>query len=421
MLYRDAWDIKPPFIYANYALAEFLFGYGQHSIRILDLANTAITAFLVGRIASKVSRTASLLATGAYPFLYFLTFNFWDTAQAESFAQPFAAAAILNVVNRRSPFAIGLCVGAASMYKPTYGLLFIPVLFYARPQWRTWLQLGLGSSVPVAATVAYFVAHSASGLLYEQVQLMRAYAAPLPADGVKFSLNMVFIETGVIQAGALIGAITLATWRERIVQLAWLWWLIALLMIVIQGRYFAYHAISMAAPVALLIGIALGHAQQSMVMRCFGSIAFVCVLTAALTSHAPYFARTQRFTGLFGFDSAENAAAARLISALPGSTMWIDGFESNLYYQARRFPPTRHLSTAPIFGERQIPSELRDRLAKELQSALIASPPDVWVELLPLSGGSILRHGNRYQFVASVGRYHIYRHVPSNPSRSGPA
>ncbi|HEX7670227.1 MAG TPA: hypothetical protein VF395_11615, partial [Polyangiaceae bacterium] len=35
--YRDSFDIKPPAIYALYALANLCFGHGQHAIRIAEI------------------------------------------------------------------------------------------------------------------------------------------------------------------------------------------------------------------------------------------------------------------------------------------------------------------------------------------------------------------------------------------------
>src|SRR5262245_62210941 len=38
VLYRDAWDIKPPGIYCVYALSRALLGSSMHAIRLLEAA-----------------------------------------------------------------------------------------------------------------------------------------------------------------------------------------------------------------------------------------------------------------------------------------------------------------------------------------------------------------------------------------------
>jgi hypothetical protein len=84
--YRDFLDTKPPVIFYLYALATFLFGHHEWSIRLLDLVVQAVAAFYLYKIVRKyLERGTSQISAGLYLILYSST-GFWMTAQAESFA-----------------------------------------------------------------------------------------------------------------------------------------------------------------------------------------------------------------------------------------------------------------------------------------------------------------------------------------------
>lgn len=411
--YRDAWDFKPPFVFGAYSLAETLFGYSQGSIRILDLIAVGITAALLAATARKSGALASFVAAVGYPLVYYLSFGFWETAQAESFALPFTAAAMLFVVNKRPQLWIGLCIGMAAMFKPTFIFLALPSLCFHRPKGRDWLIYGCAIATPAAITTLYFTARGGWGLLYDQIQLIRAYASPIPPGGVKFTLLGAIRGTPFLHVIALIGVASVISWRDRLVRLAWLWWFSALLMVVVQGRYFAYHLLPMTPPTVFLLCMAVGEGQTSLVIRRGALIGAFAVAALYSTLNIPYFTRSQQFTGMFGFDSKDDVRASNIIASLPGRSLWVDAFEPNLYFNTRRYPPVRHLSNAPIVGERQIPKAIRDRLANEVSTALTARPPDVLVKTDNQSSPTVVSYGRTYQFAAEAGHYRIYRISPT--------
>jgi hypothetical protein len=93
--YRDVWELKPPGIYYTYAA---ILGCGGHSIfavRAFDLLAAAATVLLLRASLDRfVSREAAWLGALLYAALY-LRLGFWGMAQAESYANLWAAAALL--------------------------------------------------------------------------------------------------------------------------------------------------------------------------------------------------------------------------------------------------------------------------------------------------------------------------------------
>ena len=59
----------------------------------------------------------------------------------------------------------------------------------------------------------------------------------------------------------------------------------------------------------------------------------------------------------------------------PDEPILVYAFEPAIYFVAQRQSPTRHLSTAPIFGETQIPAELRARWLSEQRQDVAVRPP----------------------------------------------
>jgi hypothetical protein len=398
--YRDAWDIKPPFVFATYALAELLFGHSEAAIRILDLACVCTTALLLAAMARRVGRTAELVTAAAFPLLYFTGFGFWDTAQAESFALPFIAAAMLLATERRKAFVVGLCLGTAAMFKPTMLLLILPAAVAFRPSARDGLRGAAGLLVPPLVTLAYFAAAGEATLLLRQLNLMRAYnmSGSIPGPSLQ----------GLWPLGltSFVAMLSLRSWRQRETQIAWAWWFAGLLMVVWQGRYFYYHALPMVAPTTLALGIALSQPWQRgprrLVIGGAASLAAALLLISWLSPHA---------LGPVGFSAKEDKAIATVIAKAPGSTLWADGFEPSLYFLTGRRSPTRHLSTAPMETELQIPASVRSSLKREMLSDLEASPPDTLVEMWLPPEREKRRFGRAYRLISVAGKYRVYQAI----------
>jgi hypothetical protein len=104
MPYRDAWDFKPPGIFAVYAFVRAVFGSSQSAIRVFEVMGLAsvVASFVIfsrrffddGRIG---------IIAGALAVLVHGELEFWHTAQPESFAGMFTAWALVLATFEPNP------------------------------------------------------------------------------------------------------------------------------------------------------------------------------------------------------------------------------------------------------------------------------------------------------------------------------
>jgi hypothetical protein len=123
--YRDAFDHKPPGIFALHALAMALFGEGEWPIRVADVAGVLALGVCCWLTLSRRPRGALGLSCLACSLFYYGFYNFWDTAQCELWSTMFAIAAIA-AAQRGRPFGAGVLAGAAVLFK-TPALLFVAI------------------------------------------------------------------------------------------------------------------------------------------------------------------------------------------------------------------------------------------------------------------------------------------------------
>jgi hypothetical protein len=121
MPYRDAWDLKPPGIYALYGLMAAV-APDQHYglmflVRLVDLFAALTTAVLLAGLARHWGFPEAGVAVAAwYATLYFRG-GFWSMAQTEAFANPLVvggAIALLTAAEGKSrrSWTLGLLAGA---------------------------------------------------------------------------------------------------------------------------------------------------------------------------------------------------------------------------------------------------------------------------------------------------------------------
>lgn len=178
-LYSSAWDIKPPNIYYTYSIAEILFGRYEVSIRLLDYISTLACVVLVFHLVRVVTERLALpdrtvvLASSLGSFLWAttsLSLGLADTAQTESFAQPFLLSAFLlwldNERSTRRDIVTGCAIAMAIFFKTT-NALFLPVLIVirylpdageSRGRWVSVAKLMIGVGVIAFVQVLILVA-----------------------------------------------------------------------------------------------------------------------------------------------------------------------------------------------------------------------------------------------------------------------
>lgn len=191
--YREAWDFKPPGIFFVYALARGVFGASEHAVRALEALGYAsiVGAFvilsrrLIGSWQAGI--LAGLVAVGTHGQL-----EFWHTGQPESFGAVAIAWALVCATYepagpdaRRRELAAwagaGALYAAASLLKPPLGggflvsLLVVLLRLWRREEREARLRaaaaaLGAfcaGGAAVVGGVLLYFAAKGALGDLHE--------------------------------------------------------------------------------------------------------------------------------------------------------------------------------------------------------------------------------------------------------------
>jgi Dolichyl-phosphate-mannose-protein mannosyltransferase len=175
-LYEDLWDIKPPLIYALYALPIGVAGEHVEAIRAFNLLNAALVTGAVSLATWRYfGQRAAFFATGLYAFSYFPLAGFDGLGEPESFM---AAPAVLAFALYRTreddanapplAFVSGLLLGVAVAIKfPAFLLVFgLPLAELIMRTWSGWsvggalkrLTLaGLGFLLVQAAWIGYLV------------------------------------------------------------------------------------------------------------------------------------------------------------------------------------------------------------------------------------------------------------------------
>lgn len=189
----STFDIKTPGIFLAHMTAFFLFGDHMWGIRVLDLFGCVLPIGVLAAYAvtPRGERPRpGLLGFGvlAANLLYFGPFDFWNTAQCESFCSVFALAAMTCAIraSARAPLRAGLWVGLfatiAVLFKPPSG--FSALAAYGVLVWALARQVdgrraalrralaatvgcALGSALPIGLMLAYFGAKGALPAMYE--------------------------------------------------------------------------------------------------------------------------------------------------------------------------------------------------------------------------------------------------------------
>jgi hypothetical protein len=287
MPYRDAWDFKPPGIFAVYAFVRAVFGRAEWSIRLFEVLGLASVGAAFILVSSRFFQDMRIGVVGAaLAVLVHGELEFWHTAQPESFGGMLSAWALVFATfepngddrhGRRKLFSAwalaGVCYGMAFLMKPPLGggaivsSAFVTLRAYkaaraGRPPlisrsielaWPT-LTIGAGAFVPIAICLGWYAARGALHDLYEAIFVFAPHYTKLSWEGANVlrgipgALYLAFEEwfvdlSGPTCAGVLAAIIlppiapreregTLHVLGVVAVQLVGVAW---------QGKFFPYH------------------------------------------------------------------------------------------------------------------------------------------------------------------------------------
>lgn len=419
--YLDAWDFKPPGIFAVYGLAGEIFGTGERAVRwleLLGLASLAPAFWILSRRALGEGR-AGLLGVSLAALAY-VPLGFWDTAQPEGFGGVLLVWALVCATLPDGPgrrvvvgwLAAGALYGAAALLKPHLGagvLVSVGFASTARAAPRRWLApvlaFAAGGLLPVALTLGWLAKKGALGAMSEvlfgfaphytalslaepgALSLLRRSVEPLLRFGTPQLLGLVaFFALPRISEGE-------RRFSAHVLGVA----AIVLIGVGVQAKFFPYHYAALLLLLALPAGWGYWKLWLSLADRPLGWL----LLAAAGVALAVPFHPGGRQLALFGHQTGVRLEAARRLpperqalrdrlhsladvdagtnrrvarwlahNTQPDDAVYVWGFEPVIYAEAGRRPASRFIYNVP-----QRAAWSAEASRSELMQELEARPP----------------------------------------------
>jgi hypothetical protein len=416
--YRDAFDQKPPGVFAAYAAAFVVAGESVRGIRIFHLAWMAATALLVGRLGARVAGPlAGAFAAFAFAALGASPALLGATANTEMFLLLPMLASLLACLRARENGGLGLFLaagalaGATVLFKQVAALfvLFALGLALRRPdagapgaptRARVGIAFAAGVALTLTPVVLGFAAAGGLGAFLDAAVLHNlGYSTAVPvAQGLSNLARELARQAGSFAPVWLLAGLSLATPlaldRERRGLLGG--WLAVCFAALSVGFYYREHYFVLALPPLCV----LAGAGAAGVLRRTAGVGPAPALAAGLALLAgiaapPALANRWTWTEdpvgisrrLYGRNPfPESPEVARLVrdACPPGERVLVLGSEPQILFHAGRRSATRYIITYPLAG-----SDARASLRqKEAIDELRAAPPAcVVIVRIPASHG----------------------------------
>jgi len=280
--YKDAWDIKGPLTHYVYALAGLLFGRNELSIRVLDIAFVVSCCWLLRKVVLSVSKGETLGANYAVILfcLMYYAGGYADLAQPDGWGGMVILGVVaLLLTPTTRPYIVmtiaGVLVAIAVLFKPTFLIyMLLPCIFGANSRsenpGRLWPS--------VLCLFSFGLVIGAAGLLLERAGALDdfldvqryLYTTYQHYKRPPWTLVRVIYEFGLLFPYLLV---PLGWWRiraecsSRSALLVALWFVLANLVVIAQGRYWQDHMLPAATAAAVLAAVALAYSSRRLLVR----------------------------------------------------------------------------------------------------------------------------------------------------------
>ncbi len=413
--YRDMIDMKPPLLSAIYALANFLFHAGEHSIRILDLPLQGVICWMLAALVRRSGGGDMLAGTAAlcYALLY-AGQGYGALAQSEGYAGLFALPMLRLLLFRRTTggfFLIGLLAGGLWLLKFTFAavllvpLLAAPLLFGS--SLRATLRCGMAAAAGFALVAGVFILVLAATGAWDEFLLVtgftRSYAATeLQAPG-QWAANLltVFPRHLILDfSPLLLAALAMAMLRPGrspkndpgragttadLLRVCSYGFIIMALTIIMEGKYPGYHFIRLFPFGAIPAGAGLLRMAGSIARRSGGSrrglaIAGGCI--ALLSGPFAYYGwhaivpvglrlvkgATPEGLARYNFSVSESMELGRYLEArkVSGDKLYVAASIGGLVYYHAGFPPATNIHHFAFVNAVYGPQIWKDSIASYL-------------------------------------------------------
>lgn len=430
--YAAVFDNKPPGIFVSYLLAHLVSGGSQMGIRLFDLLIVLSIGWLLGGLIGGRERVGWRGGGAALSSsMYFTCFNYWHSAQVESWQALWLTLALCVLARERklglrAALGAGALCGVAFMYKysailPAAALWLLGAARNATPDNReesvlkTVARFTAAFSLGAAAAVcAFLLPFALVGHLSDWWEATIAMNMHYSGGSTfrfgelwKFASRWGFPwSIGVLVAVVLTG-VRLVVRRE---SLRWAGWgVVALFLgglgaVIMQRRFFIYHfAVLVPATVGVFL-LAMGWFRGNRVPVAF--LVLLAVLGVLFSPEKPDFepiryrnrfrltvrylsgkldvdSFAQSFIGFDGYSYAESREVGRFLRdvASDDATLCVRGFQPMFYLQSGLRCPSRFVATHLIYlGEYLVDKPgirlfRQGALAREYEADLRSHPP----------------------------------------------
>ena len=283
----DLFDNKLPTVGLLMQWPYAVFGANWAGYASMSVGLYVVTVLALARAAGRVHKTSTwptAVMAGAWMCLPMVVSSPFKLEHVQvCFAAIGAWAAVRCLTgsgHARHAFVLGLCAGIAAMAKPSGGAVMlaggVAMLFAKHIDVRTRLRLACaamaGLCFPLAYVGLYLLKPGAWEGLLMCVSQVRAYSAGAVWVGSELMIKL-------LSAGAVLGvplllrgwgerraAVALPTHARAVVLFASLWLSLEVVAVVLQGRLYAYHFLTIFAPASLAFGLLLRRPRWGMLL-----------------------------------------------------------------------------------------------------------------------------------------------------------
>ena len=402
-LYADAWDMKPPAIFATFAAMQSLAGDGFLSIYLLSVIAATVTMLGVYHAASAAGTDAGLWAAAFWAAMAFDPWTGGDRPNTEVFINGAVAWAFALWVRAEDGRAWGRWMGIAllfaiaSMFKhvavaPAVCVAVVDLAFPrgGESRRRVLARVALMASVGALAWCALFAYFAATGRAWIFWQTMfvypRAYSRSM-IDNVLASPTSLRVMGGymLFATPAVVLTLLAAMMGARAApRRAWMlfagFFVGTYLAVALPGSFLSHYFQLWFVPLAIGAGWGAAALPRVVGMRSprLATVATLLALAVILYPQATFLSlngreRARRKFGDFLIYAHEAAQAAdRML--LPGETFYTWSEETYVYATAHRRPPA-----AGLWREHMLRGPLAEWLTQRTLADLQRDPPELYL------------------------------------------
>lgn len=419
--YRDAFDQKPPGIFAVYWLAFLLLGPDAGAARTALLVSGALTTAVVALIGRRLAGSPGALISGLAFALLSTSPSLWATAaNTEIFMLlPLALAVVVLYGTEPAPLTsrpsrlllAGFLIGTAFLLKQVGILLALALLpeLLARRRFRDIGLLASGGTCVVALSLLPFALAGALPQALDCILLhnLRYSGSGCAEDAFSFLgsvLSSISSRHGPLLLLAGWGTVKAATRRAPLDVLALGWLFFALLGTLLGCRFFPHYFLAVVPPTCLLAARGVtslgkpGTGARRVILAVSATLilVFPLVQDRKLLSASPDDISRSLY-GMELFPLSRTLARRIELMTAPADPVLVVGSEPQILFHARRRSATRYIFFYPLTSATAF---ARDRQAEMLAEIRQLPPAAIlWVRV-PFSLG--IEKGGSVEFLDDI-------------------